>query len=95
MKPKRLSVRFNMDNVADRKAWEYLQGSETSKNKAVIEAINAYFEQDKDITDIIRRTIRESLKEVSIVAANESTIREQGISEDESSLLDSLDDFLG
>ena len=95
MKPKRLSVRFNMDHAADRKAWEYLQGAEASKNKTVIAAINGYFEQDKGIADIIRQTIRESLKNISIVTADESTIREQAISEDESSLLDSLDDFLG
>ena len=90
-----MSVRFNMGNAADRKAWEYLQGAEASKNKTVIAAINGYFERDKDIADIIRQTIRESLKDISIVAADETTIREQGISEDESSLLDSLDDFLG
>ena len=95
MKPKRLSVRFSMDHAVDRKAWEYLRGAEASKNKTVIAAINGYFERDKDIADIIRQTIRESLKEISILAANETTIREQGISEDESSLLDSLDDFLG
>lgn len=94
MKPKRLSVRFNMDSAADRRAWEYLQGVEASKNKTVIAAINAYFGQDRDIADIIRQTIRESLKDISVVAANDTLAQEQAISEDESSLLDTLDDFL-
>ena len=94
MKPKRLSVRFNMDSAADRRAWEYLQGAEASKNKTVIAAINAYFGQDRDIADIIRQTIRESLKDISFVAANDTLAQEQAISEDESSLLDTLDDFL-
>jgi len=94
MKPKRLSVRFNMDSAADRRAWKYLQGAEASKNKTVIAAINAYFGQDRDIADIIRQTIRESLKDISVVAANDTLAQEQAISEDESSLLDTLDDFL-
>ena len=94
MKPKRLSVRFNMDSAADRRAWEYLQGAEASKNKTVIAAINAYFGQDRDIADIIRQTIRESLKDISVVAANDTLAQEQAISEDESSLLDTLDFFL-
>jgi len=94
MKPKRLSVRFNMDSAADRRAWEYLQGAEASKNKTVIAAINAFFGQDRDIADIIRQTIRESLKDISVVAANDTLAQEQAISEDESSLLDTLDDFL-
>ncbi|MGI5849151.1 MAG: hypothetical protein ACOX8Q_03645 [Christensenellales bacterium] len=95
MKPKRLSIRFNMDNAADRKAWEYLQGSDTSKNKTVIAAINDCFERDRDIADIIRQTIRESLKDISVVAATDTPAQDQAISEDESSLLDTLDDFLG
>lgn len=61
MTPKRLSVRFNMDNATDRRAWECLQGAEASKNKTVIAAINAYFERDSDIADIIRQSIRESM----------------------------------
>lgn len=92
---KRLSVRFNLDNAAERRAWEYLQGAELSKNKAVIAAINTYFEQDKDIADIIRHTIREALKDIQFAAASAAPVREQAISEEESSLLDTLDDFLG
>ena len=40
---KRFSLRFNLDNESERKAWEHLQSAPDSKNKAIISAINAYF----------------------------------------------------
>lgn len=40
MSVKRMSLRFNLDNEAERKAWEYLKNATDSKNKAVITAIN-------------------------------------------------------
>lgn len=43
MKIKRLSLRFNLENEIDRKAWEHLQTVTDSKNKAIISAINSYF----------------------------------------------------
>ena len=46
---KRFSLRFNLDNGADRKAWEHLQSAPDSKNKAIISAINAYFESDGNL----------------------------------------------
>ena len=90
---KRFSLRFNLDNEADRKAWEYLQSAPDSKNKAIISAINAYFEQDGNLEKVIRETIRECLKDISIVqmAAEEPT---EEISDDENILMDSLDKFL-
>ena len=90
---KRFSLRFNLDNEADRKAWEYLQTTPDSKNKVIISAINAYFETDGRMETIIRQTIRECLKDISIVqmAAEEPT---EEISEDENTLMDSLDMFL-
>ena len=90
---KRFSLRFNLDNEADRKAWEYLQSAPDSKNKAIISAINAYFEQDGNLEKVIRETIRECLKDISIVqrAAEEPT---EEISEDENTLMDSLEMFM-
>ena len=90
---KRFSLRFNLDNGADRKAWEHLQSAPDSKNKAIISAINAYFETDGNIEKVIRETIRECLKDISVVktAVEEPT---EEISEDENSLMDSLDMFL-
>ena len=89
---KRFSLRFNLDNEADRKAWEYLQTTPDSKNKVIISAINAYFETDGNIEKVIRETIRECLKDISVVKAAEEPIEE--ISEDENTLMDSLDLFM-
>ena len=90
---KRFSLRFNLDNEADRKAWEHLQSAPNSKNKAIISAINAYFETDGRIETIIRETIREWLKEISVVqAATEEPT--EGISEDENTHMDSLEMFM-
>ena len=40
MSIKRMSLRFNLNNEADLKAWEHLKNATDSKNKAVITAIN-------------------------------------------------------
>ena len=90
---KRFSLRFNLDNEADRKAWEYLQSTPDSKNKAIISAINAYFESDGNLEKVIRETIRECLKNISVVQAVTEEPTEE-ISEDENTLMDSLDMFL-
>ena len=90
---KRFSLRFNLDNEAERKAWEHLQSVTDSKNKAIISAINAYFETDGNIEKVIRETIRECLKDISVVqAATEEPTEE--ISEDENTLMDSLEMFM-
>ena len=89
---KRFSLRFNLDNEAERKAWEHLQSVLDSKNKTIISAINAYFETDENIEKVIRETIRECLKDMPIVKAVEEPIEE--ISEDENTLMDSLDLFM-
>ena len=89
---KRFSLRFNLDNEVERKAWEHLQSAPDSKNKAIIASINAYFETDGNIEKVIRETIRECLKDMPIVKAVEEPIEE--ISEDENTLMDSLDLFI-
>ena len=90
---KRFSLRFNLDNEADRKAWEYLQSAPDSKNKAIISAINAYFENDGRMETIIKQTIRECLKDISVVQAVTEEPTEE-ISEDENTLMDSLEMFM-
>lgn len=49
------NIRFNLDNEDDRKAYEYLQSMDRSKHKsysrAVISAINEYFEREQKLTD--------------------------------------------
>lgn len=67
MNIKRMSLRFNLDNEADRSAWEHLKNAADSKNKAVITAINQFYEPDTEITDVIRKTIRECLQNLSVI----------------------------
>ena len=90
MSIKRMSLRFNLDNESDRKAWEHLQSIPDSKNKAVIDALNASFEQANTLTDLIRQTIRECLSAGRFVPAEEPEV-----SEDEAALLDVMDAFMG
>ena len=90
---KRFSLRFNLDNEAERKAWEHLQSAPDSKNKSIIASINAYFETDGNIEKVIRETIRECLKDISVVQAAAKEPAEE-ISEDENTLMDSLDLFM-
>ena len=93
MKIKRLSLRFNLDNETDRKAWECLLTVTDSKNKAIIMAINAYFEQGGNLKEVIRETIRDCLKDISVIQTAEVLPAEK-ISADEDELMDSLDLFL-
>lgn len=94
MSIKRMSLRFNLDNEADRSAWEYLKNITDSKNKAVITAINQFYEPHAEITETIEKTIRECLQNFSVVQT-ESPQPTETLSEEENLLLDSLDDFLG
>ncbi len=49
------NIRFNLTKADDRRAWEYLQSMDRSKHKsysrAVISAINEYFEREQKLTD--------------------------------------------
>ena len=49
------NIRFNLTKADDRRAWEYLQSMDRSKHKsysrAVISAINEYFEWEQKLTD--------------------------------------------
>ena len=94
MKLKRMSLRFNLDNEADRKAWKHLQDLSGSKNKAVISAINGYFEKDNNLEEVIRETIKECLRDMSVVQIQTEPTTER-LSEEENELMDSLNMFLG
>lgn len=96
MSVKRMSLRFNLDNESDRRAWEHLQSFPGSRNKAAIDAVNAFFEQADTISNLIRETIRECLSAGTFVSADISSQEvEPEISEDEEALLDAMDDFMG
>lgn len=87
---KRISVRFNLDNNTDRRAWEYLQSVSSSRNKAVIDALCAYGD-NSTVVEVVRSTIRECLQGISSVSPPASAPQ---IIDEESDLLDSLDAFL-
>ena len=94
MSIKRMSLRFNLNNEADRKAWEHLKNATDSKNKSVITAINQFYEPYTEITEVIRTTIRECLQNLSGIQM-ESAQPTDALSEEENELMDSLDMFLG
>lgn len=94
MNIKRMSLRFNLDNEADRSAWEHLKNAADSKNKAVITAVNQFYEPHAEITETIKKTIQECLQNYSVIETD-STKPTEILSEEENLLLDSLDDFLG
>lgn len=94
MSIKRMSLRFNLDNEADRKAWKHLKNVTDSKNKAVITAVNQFYEPHAEITKTIKETIRECLQNLSVIQTEPRQLTER-LSEEENLLLDSLDDFLG
>lgn len=93
MTVKRMSLRFQLENEEDRRAWERLQALEDSRTKTIISAINAYFDREVDLRDVIRETIRECLKDVSVAQRVEDN-SEIEISAEEDALLDALDLFL-
>ena len=90
MSTKRRSLRFNLENKEERRAWEYLENYKGSKNGIIISAINSYFEPKDDLKETIRETIRECLKDVQATSA-----KTEALSEEENELLDSVDMFLG
>lgn len=94
MKIKRISLRFNLENESDRKAWEYLQDLSDSKNKAIISAINTYFEQGENLAEVVRQTIQECFRDVSVVGTQGEPPPEI-LSEEETEFMDSMDMFLG
>jgi len=91
-----MSLRFNLENESDRKAWEHLQSIPDSKNKAVIDALNASLEQANALADLIQQTIRDCLSAGTFVPADiSSQAAEAEVSEDEAALLDAMDAFMG
>ena len=64
------------------------------KNKAVITAINQFYEPHTEIIEVIRKTIRECLQNLSAIQ-RESVQHTETLSEEENELMDSLDMFLG
>ena len=61
MQRKKMTLRFDLDRLEDRQAWEYLQRmNSASMNKAVLEIINQA-ERASRVHGMIRGIIREEL----------------------------------
>jgi hypothetical protein len=84
-----MSVRFNLDNQADRRAWDYLQSVSGSRNKAVIDALCLASGGSIQLCDI------EQLFQKYLSGAANLPPQLPSISEEESALLDELDNFMG
>lgn len=88
---KRMSIRFNLDNISDRRAWDYLQSVSGSKSKAVIDALCAAADGSIRLNDI-EQLFQKYLSSAVIQAQTDLS---PAISDEESALLDELDSFLG
>ena len=90
MKVKRLSLRFNLDNETDRKAWEALHRlDERSINGEIIARINAK-EQADALKDLIRQTVSEELDKRG---AAPMVLQAENSEEEMAGVFDFLDSF--
>ena len=89
MTSKRISVRFNLDNPDELKAWEYLHRLKTdSLNKEIISMINAS-RQNNDLRELLRQTITVALQGMSFQPVE----MKNEISENDLAALSFLDSF--
>ena len=94
MQRKKMTLRFDLDRMEDRRAWEYLQNlNGASMNKTVLAIINQA-ERTSRIQEIIKSTIREELS----TALNNFSFQPmpaKPVSDDETTdaIMDFLDSF--
>ena len=89
MTSKRISVRFNLDNPEELKAWEYLHRLKTdSLNKEIISMINAS-RQNNDLRELLRQTITVALQGMSF----QSVEIKSEITESDLAALNFIDSF--
>ncbi len=90
MKIKRISLRFNLDNEGDRKAWEALHQLDTqSINREIIARINT-----KELTNGLKDLIRQVLSEELAKALKGSMIQPISPSKTNEEEITSVFDFL-
>ena len=74
MKATKVTIRFNLNKDADRRAYEFLQNAEVSYSRAVIAALNTYLdaqEQQKSEDAFLQRVldaIRQELRSIAPMA---------------------------
>ena len=108
MSVKNVKIRFNLDKENDRRAYDYLQGTEKSYSKAVISAICAFLElsertaSEDTFLDRVISTIREETAKINplggllqlVQTPSEQVPTEKETStETEEAVLDFLDNF--
>ena len=103
---KNVKIRFNLNNENDRKAYDYLQGTEKSYSKAVISAICEYVELSERVTteeaflERVIATIKEELAKTNpfgllqlVQTPSAQTTTEKENTETEEAVMDFLDNF--
>ena len=94
MSIKRLTIRFNLQNEEERRAWEYLHSrAGPSLSKDVIRILNAA-EQYEDLQMLIRQTITEALQGATVPASLPAMAESADSTENDTVMLDLLDSFL-
>lgn len=84
---KSICVRFNLDNEADRKAWDKIHNSSKSANRAIIDAIN---NSENEIAETVRTVLKEFFSAGQPITIPEKQHDEKGLD------LNDVDfDFLG
>ncbi len=102
----RMSLRFNTDDETERKAAEYIQGLDCSRNRFVIGLIADHIERtekeqsDDTLIEKIRLMFREEIQDISVVtatpkdtAANVTKLTEDEQAENAASVLADLEMF--
>lgn len=87
---KRMSIRFNLDNISDCRAWDYLQSVSGSRNKAVIDALCFATNGGLQLSDI--EQLFQKYLSGTVIQAQTDLL--PAISDEESALLDELDSFM-
>ena len=92
MSYKRISVRFNMDVDAERKAWEIIHEKGNGiVSKEIINAINTSSELSS-LEKMIRKVVSEELKKVTLISF-EQAVPDPEMEEAENNILDFLENF--
>ena len=92
MSYKRISVRFNMDVDAERKAWELIHEKGNGiVSKEIINAINTSSELSS-LEKMIRKVVSEELKKVTLISF-EQAVPDPETEEAENNILDFLENF--
>ncbi len=93
MRAKRISLRFNLDNEDDRRAWETLHRLDAqSINSEIIARINAK-EQANFLKDLIRQVVAEEFARAAKMGTVQPVPQDNNSEDDMAGVFDFLDSF--